>query len=132
MNRDLLEAHADLIRESGVLGRSQLIARLFDFLVSNTLKHKTASEADIAARVFRRPPEMNGRDALIRVYIYRLRERLDRYYSDRYRRDGERIVIPNGKYAFALKRADSKNTMMCPHCLREIKLRRRVSHRSDS
>ena len=41
---ELLRAHADRIRGSGVLGRSPLMQRLFDFLLDRTLTGKAPKE----------------------------------------------------------------------------------------
>jgi hypothetical protein len=122
MPADLLEAHADLIRESGVLGRSFLMARLFDLLVSSSLKRGRLSEQQIAERVFRRNGESSSADAKVRVYMYRLRKRLDVYYAGRIR--GERLTIPLGDYRLVVEkpaRSIRDQEWICPHCLSVVK-----------
>lgn len=121
MRTDLLQAHADLIRESGVLGRSVLMMRLFDLLVSHSLKRATLSENQIAGRVFRRNGESTSPDARVRVYMYRLRRRLDVYYAGR--NPGERLTIPLGEYRLVVAKPVSVRgrESVCPHCLSVVK-----------
>jgi len=118
-----LQAHADLVRESGVLGRSALMVRLFDLLVAHTAKRKTLSESEISERVFGRNGHSNSPpDARARVYMYRLRQRLDRYYAGRIR--GERLTIPLGDYRLVLSsvgRSSRGRETVCPHCLSVVK-----------
>lgn len=122
MRADLLQAHADLIRESGVLGRSVLMMRLFDLLVSHSSKRGTLSETQIAERVFRKNGEFSSADAKVRVYMYRLRQRLDIYYAGR--SQGERLAIPLGDYRLVAAkpgRSVRDQERRCPHCLAGVK-----------
>ncbi len=51
---DDIQRHAQAIRESGVLGRSDVLTRLFDFLVVSAERKPTLTEAEIAAELFGR------------------------------------------------------------------------------
>jgi len=122
MRVDLLQAHADLVRESGVLGRSVLMMRLFDLLVSHSTKRGALSEVQIAERVFHKNSGSNAPDARVRVYMYRLRRRLDMYYAGR--SGGERLAIPLGDYRLVLAksaRSIRDQEWVCPHCLSVVK-----------
>ncbi len=123
MRPDLLQAHADLVRESGVLGRSALMLRLFDLLVAYTAKRKTLSEGEISARVFGLSGDSHSPpDARVRVYMYRLRQHLDRYYAGRTR--GERLTIPLGDYRLVMAkpaRSVRDQEWVCPHCSSVVK-----------
>jgi len=122
MHSELVQAHADLIRESGVLGRSVLMTRLFDLLVSSSTKRGPLSEHQIAERVFHKNGESDSTDARVRVYMYRLRRRLDMYYAGRNR--GERLAIPLGEYRLVVAKASRsvrEKEWVCPHCLSVVK-----------
>ncbi len=122
MRTDLLQAHADLIRESGVLGRSVPMMRLFDLLVSRATKRGTLSETQIAERVFRKIGEFSSADSRVRVYMYRLRRQLDVYYAGR--SQGERLAIPLGDYRLVVAKqfhSIRDQEWVCPHCLSVVK-----------
>lgn len=122
MRTDLFQAHAGLIRESGVLGRSVLMMRLFDLLVSHSPRRGALSEEQIAERVFLRNGGVNAPDAKVRVYMYRLRRRLDIYYAGR--KAGERLAIPLGDYRLVLAKSTrniSNQEWICPHCQSVVK-----------
>jgi len=122
MQTDLVKAHAELIRESGVLGRSVLVARLFDLLVAHSSKRGTLSEHQIAERVFHKNGGSSATDARVRVYMYRLRRRLDVYYAGRMK--GERLTIPLGDYRLVVAkpvRSARHQEWVCPHCLSIVK-----------
>ena len=130
MRRDLLHAHADLVRESGVLGRSVLMLRLFNLLVSHAAKRGALSEDQVAERVFRKGGESKSPDARVRVYMYRLRQRLDIYYAGR--NQGERLAVPLGDYRLVLAKSASSagdEDRVCPHCLSVVKDSRRQAER---
>lgn len=99
-SQDSLQAHADQIRSSGILGRSELMLRLFDFLVSCSLAGKAPKEIEVAIDVFGKDSRfMVTQDAMVRVYIHKLRRKLEEYYSSKAREPGEgRLEIPRGEY----------------------------------
>lgn len=95
---DSLREKAARIRESGALGRSELIQRLFDFLVEQSAAERTPREMDIAVEVFGRTGDFDvSQDASVRVYIYRLRRKLDEYYAGPGRDAPVRLSIPKGE-----------------------------------
>ncbi|WP_309092156.1 helix-turn-helix domain-containing protein [Phenylobacterium sp.] len=91
------EAEVARVRESGVLGRSQGLARLFDYLAEQAVAGRTVREADIAVDVFGREVDLAG-DASVRVYVHRLRKKLDEFYRGR----TPRLALPLGEYRLAL------------------------------
>ncbi|HEY8507061.1 MAG TPA: helix-turn-helix domain-containing protein, partial [Steroidobacteraceae bacterium] len=102
---DQLRAHAERIRASGVLSRSQLLQRLFDYLIECSLAGRTPKEIEVAVDVFGKSSRFDvSQDAAVRVYIHKLRRKLDEFYSGR--SDAERIVIPKGSYRLLLQSAD--------------------------
>jgi hypothetical protein len=94
----------DYVRQSGALGRSELIVRLFDFLAKCTLDDRTPKEAEVGAEVFGRKPDFDTtRDAAVRVYVHKLRRKLDALYEGPRRDAAVRINIPRGEYRLVLE-----------------------------
>ena len=92
------------IRTSDALGRSRPMQRLFDFLVACSGDGTTPREVDIAVEVFDRTEAFDvSQDASVRVYMHRLRQKLDDFYAGEGRREPFRLVIPRGDYRLALQ-----------------------------
>jgi hypothetical protein len=85
------------IRAAGVLGRSQGLARLFDYLADPARGGRTLREADVAQDVFGRELDLTG-DASVRVYVHRLRKKLEEFYAGAGAAEPYRLVIPVGEY----------------------------------
>jgi len=85
------------IRAAGVLGRSHGLARLFDYLADPERQGRTLREADMAQDVFGRELDLSG-DASVRVYIHRLRKKLEEFYAGVGADEPHRLVIPVGEY----------------------------------
>lgn len=94
---------AQRIRAAGGLGRSPALHRLFDYLIDCTLSGKTPRETDLAADVFDKPGTDLLVDASVRVYVHRLRRKLEDYYEGPGQREAERLVLPKGEYRFQLR-----------------------------
>jgi hypothetical protein len=106
LDTDQLHAHAERIRASGVLGRSRLTRRLFDFLLDCSLTGKAPKEIEVAIDVFDKDARFDvSQDAMVRVYVHKLRRKLEEFYSGPGRADALRLVIPKGAYRFALEPA---------------------------
>lgn len=104
---DLLRAHADRIRESGVLGRSPLMQRLFDFLLDRTLSGKAPKEIEVAVDAFGKGADFDvSQDAMVRVYIHKLRRKLEEFYQGAGANEPVRLSIPKGEYRFVAEAAD--------------------------
>jgi hypothetical protein len=99
MHPDQLRAHADRIRAAQVLGRSELMQRLFDFLVACSLADKAPKEIEIAIDVFGKDTRFEvTRDAMVRVYMHKLRRKLEDYYAGLGSAETGRLTIPRGEY----------------------------------
>ncbi len=100
-----LEAEIDRVRAAGVIGRRGRLVDLFEYLAKRTLEAKPPKEAEIATDVFGRSVQLDAEDASVRVYIHRLRKKLEEFYL----REGDagrgQLILPRGDYAFALKSA---------------------------
>jgi hypothetical protein len=96
-----LSALAARLKASGSLGRSDLMNRLFDFLLTQSLAGRSPKEFEVAQEVFGKDTEFDmAQDASVRVYIHRLRKKLDEVYAQA--RD-ERLTIPRGEYRLAVE-----------------------------
>jgi hypothetical protein len=94
---EALERQVARVRESGMLGRSHGLSRLFDYLADPARGGATLREADVAQDVFGRELDLSG-DASVRVYIHRLRKKLDEFYAGPGASEPHRLVIPVGEY----------------------------------
>jgi hypothetical protein len=90
------------VRASGALGEAGRLRELFDFLAGRGAETPPASQSEIAEAVFGQT-ETSIDDATVRVYIHRLRKRLDEHYAERGESAGEgRLTVPAGIYALRL------------------------------
>jgi hypothetical protein len=96
----LAEIHR--VRTSGVLAEGGRLRELFDYLAGRGPGAPPATQADIADSVFGQP-DSAGDDATARVYIHRLRKRLEEFYAAAGAgAQGARLVLPAGTYALRL------------------------------
>jgi hypothetical protein len=85
------------IQASGVLGEARL-RNLFDYLASKTLAGESPKEITIAMDVFGKTTDFDvSQDALVRVYIHKLRKALEGFASDA-GEGGAVLYIPRGEY----------------------------------
>ena len=99
-----LRAHAERIRASGVLGRSPLMQRLFDFLLECSIVGKAPKEIEVAVDAFGKGAEFDvSQDAMVRVYIHKLRRKLEEFYAGPGAGEPVRLSIPKGEYRFAVE-----------------------------
>ncbi len=88
---------ATRLRATGILGRSEPLRKLFDFLVARSGDATAPKEVEAAAAIFGASADFDvSQDASVRVYIHRLRQKLDEYYAGPGRGDGDRLSIPKG------------------------------------
>ena len=90
------------VQASGALGRAGRLRELFDYLAARGPEAGPASQAEIADSVFGQP-DTEGDDATARVYVHRLRKRLEDFYTAQGEGpDGARLALPAGTYALRL------------------------------
>jgi hypothetical protein len=99
----VLREEAERVQASGVLGEARL-RQLFDYLVDSSLAGQSPKEIAIAIDVFGKGADFDvSQDALVRVYIHKLRKALDDFYaSARGSADGRSLRIPRGEYRLKL------------------------------
>ena len=112
--RERLAAEAKRVRDSGDLGRSEPLIRLFDFLVERSLDGRIPREIEIAQDVFDKTNDFDGMlDASVRVYIHRLRRKLAEHYA-RAPGDPDWISIPLGEYRVVLASPEVVDEVAAP------------------
>jgi hypothetical protein len=100
---DQLMHQAEQFRASGLLGRPGTLSRLFDFLLTRSLAGGAPKETEIALQVFGKSPGFDvSQDAVVRVYVHKLRRRLEEFNGRT--PGGDKIVIPKGEYRLLLER----------------------------
>lgn len=100
------------IAASNIVGRTGRLRELFDFLAARGPGAPPASQAEIAQEVFGQMGA-EGDDATARVYIHRLRKRLERFY-EREGSGGQRLVLPAGSYELVLEQDDGERAAAKP------------------
>src|SRR5580658_863737 len=94
----VIRLEAERLQSSGVLGEARL-RRLFDYLVECTLAGQAPKEIAIAVDVFGKSAEFDvSQDALVRVYVHKLRRALDDYYAAPENEGRQALQIPKGEY----------------------------------
>lgn len=97
-----LENAIAALRGDARLGRSALVRRLFDYLAESSLAGRSPKEAEVAIEVFGRQPDFDpARDAVARVYIHKLRQRLEAMGAA-----AQGLTIPRGEYRLVLRESE--------------------------
>jgi hypothetical protein len=95
---DALRLEVKRVQASGVLGEARL-RRMFDYLVEKSLAGQSPKEIAIAIDVFGKSTDFDvSQDALVRVYIHKLRKALDEYYAASSDAGSTELHIPRGEY----------------------------------
>jgi Transcriptional regulatory protein, C terminal len=97
------EAEAERLRHAGVAGASGRLRDLFDWLGARGPHATSATQEEIAREVFGQD-ESDADDATVRVYVHRLRKKIDDHYAANGSGEtGARLEIPSGVYALRLE-----------------------------
>ncbi|MDF3012701.1 MAG: hypothetical protein K0Q78_905 [Cellvibrio sp.] len=99
-----IENHAAQIRASGILARSMHLHRVFEYLYQCYTQNRTPKELEIAIEGMGRENDFDvSQDAVVRVYVHKLRRKLDEFY-EKYGKDmPNRLKIPKGEYRLILE-----------------------------
>jgi hypothetical protein len=101
---DELQRHAAQFRASGLLGKPGALSRLFDFLLSRSLTGQVPKEIEIALQVFGKGANFDvAQDSVVRVYVHKLRRRLEEFSTRSLTPHDSRITIPKGEYRLVLE-----------------------------
>ena len=103
-SKEVLEQQVAQILASDVLGKSEAYPKLLTFLAERVHTGRAVKEIEIAIEVLGRDETFDAtQDSLVRVYIHKLRERLDRYYATEGKNFEQRLQIPKGSYVLTLE-----------------------------
>lgn len=101
---DELQRQAEQFRASGLLGKPGALSRLFDFLLSRSLSGDVPKEIEIALQVFGKGANFDvAQDSVVRVYVHKLRRRLEEFATRSLTPYDSRITIPKGEYRLVLE-----------------------------
>ncbi len=99
----LFSAEIARLRDAGVPGNSGRVRDLFDFLAQRGPDAPSTSQDDLAREVFAQE-NTDADDATVRVYVHRLRKKLEDFYTaNGAGENGARVVLPQGTYALRLE-----------------------------
>ncbi len=94
-----LRALCDRIIKSGELGRSKTYAAILEYLAGCAITGTNPKEVAIAMDVLGREADFDvGKDSIVRVHVYHLRNKLSAYYARAGLTEKWRIDIPKGQY----------------------------------
>lgn len=98
----LFDAEIARLRGAGVAGESGRGRELFDWLVTRGPNAQGATQDELAREVFGQQ-EAEADDATVRVYVHRLRRKLEDFYAVHGPGEGgARVELPSGIYALRL------------------------------
>jgi len=101
-----LDMEVDRVRAGNALGRSASLWKLFDFLVERARAGASPKEIEIAVAVFGAGTRFDvSQDASVRVYVHRLRKKLDEFYAQAGEGPAGRLALPKGEYRLVLETA---------------------------
>ena len=97
-----MRLEVERLQASGVLGEARL-RRLFDYLAERSLAGQSPKEIAIAIDVFGKSADFDvSHDALVRVYVHKLRKALHDFYASSDERGAAELQIPRGEYRLKL------------------------------
>jgi len=99
-----LRQQVETILAAEGLGRSPTLERLLRFLLASAMEARAPKEVEIAGAVLSRLPDAREADASARVYIHRLRRKLDDFYAGQGRDQAWRLILPKGSYLLGVER----------------------------
>ncbi len=100
---DEIRQICDRIIKSGELGRSRTYAAILEYLADHALAGTMPKEISIAIDVLGREANFDvGKDSIVRVHIYHLRNKLNTYFARQGHLEKYRIEIPKGQYMLAI------------------------------
>lgn len=107
-----IENHVEKIRASGILARSGHLHSLFEYLYHCHINKKTPKELEIAIEGMGREESFDvTQDAVVRVYVHKLRRKLDDFYEQSATEFTHRLSIPKGEYRLALEIRESTESL---------------------
>ncbi len=97
---------------------SEIHKKLLTYLVEKSINGEIPKETTIAIEVFDKDVDFDSNeDTLIRVHIYKLREKLAKYYAEQGQDDDIKLCIPKGHYKVIfnpVRQSNSQNNKFTP------------------
>lgn len=111
MTSEEIHIQLEKIISSQCFSRSDANQRLLNYLTEATLRGDNPKEYTIGIEVFNRPVDELG-NSNIRVYIHKLRKKLETYYEEEGTDDRIIFSIPSGSYTinFSTKRINKRDS----------------------
>jgi hypothetical protein len=99
MDQEIKKNIVEKIIASSTFSNKEVLKGLLDFIFRATEKGISLKEIDIAVDYFKRKDGfIPGDDTIVRVNIHKLRQLLEKYYSEEGREEKIRLQIPKGSY----------------------------------
>lgn len=109
MDDKLWQELVERIIASKSFGRSETYANLLRYLVEHTLSGDIPKDTTIGQHLFGSSAKENYDSAKVRVYIYNLRKKLEKYFEGEGSEEDYSLVIPKGGYKVELSKKISRN-----------------------
>ena len=104
IDHDTIQSIVGRIVKSKEFHNADKYVELLHYLVNATMTGKSIKEKDIAVEVLARGDSFNPLiDTSVRVYMYRLRKRLEDYYQAEGNVEKVHLIIPKGEYHLEFK-----------------------------
>jgi len=103
-DEQLFRSTAQKIINSPAFGRSETYANLLNFLVESTLVGNIPKETTIAEKIFGDHAFDPSESTLVRVYVFNIRKKIDKYYQTQGEQDEWKLTIPKGSYEVVLQK----------------------------
>jgi len=113
-DEQLFRDTAQKIIDSPAFGRSETYANLLNFLVESTLAGDIPKETTIAEKIFGDHAFDPSESTLVRVYVFNLRKKIDKYYQTQGEQDAWRLAVPKGSYEVTLKKTEDQEEQKPP------------------
>jgi hypothetical protein len=107
-DEQLFRDTAQKIIDSSAFGRSETYANLLNFLVESTLTGDIPKETTIAEKIFGDHAFDPSESTLVRVYVFNLRKKIDKYYQTQGEQDVWRLAVPKGSYEVILQKTEDQ------------------------
>lgn len=96
---DDIQQLAGRFRATGLLGKPGMLSRLFDYLLERSIAGLPPKEIEIAIDVFGKDESFAvAQDSTVRVYVHKLRRKLEEFHAQAGRDDVAHLVLPKGEY----------------------------------
>jgi hypothetical protein len=99
---------AERFRATGLLGKPGMLGRLFEYLLERSIAGTPPKEIEIAIDVFGKDPSFAvAQDSTVRVYVHKLRRKLEEFHAQAGRDDAAHLVLPKGEYRIVIEGHDA-------------------------